>query len=161
MVTLLVTGDGSGRERIEIIKENFETEVCNNMPVYPLDVWGASGSTWKNGKFSICGGYYNGYKSDCYTMDKGEWQQIKNNLITARSGHRSSNIGNAIHITGGWDGLDLASTEIVHPDGKITPGPELPQARSSHCQVSFEETTFILGKCIFCKRFVMLLIGCF
>ena len=162
MVTVLVTGVGAGSERIEIIKDNFETEVCNNMPVYPLGVWGASGSTWKNGKFSICGGLGNGVKSDCYTMDKGEWQPTKHNLITARGYHGSSNIGNAIFITGGWSsGPRLASTEIVHPDGKITPGPELPQGRYGHCQVSYEETTFILGKCIFCKKFVMLLINDF
>ena len=158
MVTLLVTGWKSGSERIEIIKENFETEVCNNMPVYPLDVYDASGSTWKNGKFSICGGYDGSIISDCYTMDKGEWQQTKDNLITARRWHGSSNIGNAILITGGWNNGRLASTEIMHPDGKITPGPDLPQARSGHCQISYEETTFILGKCIFAYNFALLLI---
>ena len=154
MVTLLVTG-GIGSERIEIIKDNFETEVCNNIPVFPLDVYDASGSTWKNGKFSICGGWDKGYKSDCYTMDNGEWQQTKDNLLTARYGHGSSNIGNAILITGGFgsDFQRLASTEIMYPDGKITPGPELPQARESHCQVSFEESTFILGKFVFLQKF--------
>ena len=57
MVTLLVTGDprrGSGR--IEIIKENFQTEVCNNMPKYPIEVSNAAGSHWNDGKLSICGG---------------------------------------------------------------------------------------------------------
>ena len=155
MVTLLVTGFGSGSERIEIVKENFKTEVCNNMPVYPLDVSRASGSTWKNGKFSICGGYDNSRKSDCYTMDKGEWQPTKDNLITARKSHGSSKIGNAILITGGWNGLKLASTEIMHPDGKITPGPDLPQGRYGHCQVSYEETTFILGKLIFFAKILL------
>ena len=154
MVILLVTGEESGSGRIEIIKENFETEVCNNMPVYPLGVWGASGSTWKNGKFSICGGYNNGYKSDCYTMDKGEWQPTKDNLKTARWGHGSSNIGNAILITGGDNGQYLASTEIMHPDGKITPGPELPQARRYHCQLSYEQITFIIGKSIVSQNFL-------
>jgi len=39
----------------------------------------------------------------------------------------------------------LASTEIIHSDGKITPGPDLPEARSSHCQLSYEQSTFIIG----------------
>ena len=34
MVTLLVSGSDSRSEMIEIIKENFATEVCNNMPDY-------------------------------------------------------------------------------------------------------------------------------
>ena len=147
MVTVLVTGFGSGTGRIEIIKENFETKVCNNMPVYPLDVYLASGSTWKDGKLSICGGYDNvTHKSECYTMNNGEWQSTKHNLQIARSYHGSSNIGNAIFITGGWNGQILASTDIMHPDGKITPGPDLLQARWDHCQISYEQTTFILGK---------------
>ena len=58
MVTLLVTGfPTSGSGRIEIIKENFKTEVCNQMQDYPLEVFLAAGTHWKDGKLSICGGY--------------------------------------------------------------------------------------------------------
>ena len=36
MYTVLVTGHKGNKERIEIIKEDFKTEVCNNTPKYPL-----------------------------------------------------------------------------------------------------------------------------
>ena len=58
-------------------------------------------------------------------------------------------------ITGGYkneddgSGKTLRSTEIIHPDGKVTPGPNLPGSRSSHCQTSYEKTTFIIGKWFF------------
>ena len=81
MVTLLVTGfplTGSGR--IEIIKENFKTEVCNQMQDYPLEVSAAAGSHWKDGKLSICGGYTGSYKTECYTLDNGEWKPTSQNL---------------------------------------------------------------------------------
>ena len=40
----------------------------------------------------------------------------------------------------------MNSTEFIHPDGSVSPGPSLPDARYGHCQVSYEDTTFIIGK---------------
>ena len=153
MVTLLVTGDPrSGSGRIEIIKENFKTEVCNQMQDYPLGVVSAAGSHWKDGKLSICGGNsgFSTYTNECYTLDNGEWKPTSQNLQIGRRRHGASNIGNNIWITGGYNsnGQRLSSTEIMHPDGKITPGPDLPQGRDSPCQISYGQTTFIIGKCI-------------
>ena len=156
MVTLPITGDPlvKGR-RIEIIKENFKTKVCSQMPNYPLEVYLAGGSIWKDGKFSICGGVknYNKKYSKCYLMENGEWK-LSGKLQTARSYHGASNIGNSIWITGGYKNDRLASTEIIHSDGKITPGPDLPEARHSHCQISYEQSTFIIGKCIFANTYI-------
>ena len=103
MVTLLVTGQPrSGSGRIEIIKENFETKVCSQMPEYPLEVTAAAGSNWKDGKFTICGGY-NAYQvSECYLMKNRKWK-FSGKLKTARSAHGASNIGNFIWITGGYN----------------------------------------------------------
>ena len=84
-------------------------------------------------------------------MDNGEWI-LSGNLQTARSNHGASNIGNSIWITGGYNSGRLASTEIIHSDGKITPGPDLPQARKIHCQISHGQTTFIIGKCNFYQK---------
>ena len=149
MVTLLVTRwPRSGSGRVEIIRENFKTKVCSQMPEYPLEISTAAGSNWKDGKFSICGGakYPNEY-SQCYLMENGKWK-LSGNLQTARRHHGASNIGNSIWITGGFNGRKLASTEIIHSDGKITPGPDLPEARWYHCQLSYEQSTFIIGMCI-------------
>lgn len=104
---------------------------------------------WKDGKLTICGGYSGNYISKCYSLENGEW--TLNKLKTGRGQHGASNIGNKIFITGGWtNGQILASTEIIHPDGKITQGPNLPQARGYHCQISHEQNTFIIGKNILC-----------
>ena len=147
MVILLVTG---GSDRIEIIKENHKTEVCKNMPKYPIEVSSAAGSHWKDGKLSICGGYDGSRTNNCYSLDNGQWKANINNLKAERSVHGASNIGNNIWFTGGggnnWE--KLSSTEIMHHDGKITSGPNLPQGRSGHCQVSYGHTTLIIGKCI-------------
>ena len=148
MYTILVTGHPkSGSGRIEIIKEDFKTKVCSNMPEYPLEIFNAAGSMRKNGKLSLCGGYSGSYRSECYTLENGKWTKNSDNLQSPRNGHGSSNIGNKIFMTGGvYNGQYLASTEIIHPDGKITQGPNLPQGRSTHCQISYEQTIFITGK---------------
>ena len=86
---------------------------------------------------------------NCYSLDNGQWKANINNLKTGRSRHAASNIGNNIMFSGGYNGSQrLSSTEIMHHDGKITSGPNLPQGRSGHCQVSYGHTTFIIGKCI-------------
>ena len=81
MVTLLVTGyPRVGRGRIEIIKENNKTEVCNNMPEYPIEVSAAAGSHWNDGKLSICGGYTGSTRiNNCYLLDNGQWKANVNN----------------------------------------------------------------------------------
>ena len=83
MVALLVTGyPRSGSGRIEIIKDNFKTEVCSQMQDYPLEVEQAAGTHWKDGKLSICGGWP--LTTKCYTLDNGEWKPTSQNLQTER-----------------------------------------------------------------------------
>ena len=157
LVTVVLTGyPQSGSGRMEVIKEDFKTEVCNNMPKYPLEVSGAAGSMWKCEKLTVCGG------SECYSLENGNWTLNSNKLKTGRNGHGASNIGNdEIFITGGYNEYDLddydddevfASTEIIHSDGKITQGPNLPKARDYHCQISHEQNTFIIGKNMLCYK---------
>ena len=141
--------------RIEIIKENFKTEVCSQMQDYPIEVVAAAGSHWKDGKLSICGGResFPSIKSDCYTLDNGEWKPTSQNLQLGRDDHGASNVENNIWFTGGIGNfVMLSSTEIMHPDGKITPGPDLPQGKWGHCQISHGQTTFIIGKRIICRE---------
>ena len=54
-------------------------------------------------------------------------------------------------ITGGFGDQNFTekSTEIIYPDGKVTPGPNLPFPRALHCQTSYEQTTYIIGKLFF------------
>ena len=54
-------------------------------------------------------------------------------------------------IIGGFSGGNFTekSTEIIYPDGKVTTGPNLPFPRALHCQTSYEQTTYIIGKLFF------------
>ena len=98
MVTLVVTGDGStDSQAVEIIKENFETEVCYNIPEFPLTVRNAAASSWDDGKVTVCGGasWVLGPVAECYSLENGEWKL--SNLQTGRYLHAASNIKNSIH----------------------------------------------------------------
>ena len=103
MVALVV---GTKKEKIEIIKENFETELCNNIQKYPLYVGYQAGSTWNDGKITICGGWiqlWNGsiHDSDeCYSLENGYWKLNSQKLQTGRSSLAASHIGHSIWITG-------------------------------------------------------------
>ena len=120
------------------------------MPEYPIEVEDAAGSHWKDGKLSICGGWTGSTRiNNCYLLDNGQWKANISNLKTGRCCYAASNIGNNIMFSGGYNGSQrLSSTEIMHHDGKITSGPNLPQGRSGHCQVSYGHTTLIIGRCI-------------
>jgi len=146
MVTLLVTGSNSGNDRIEIIKPNGDVKTCPQSSNYPLKVRDAAGGYSNNeGSVSICGGLDGSYRSECYTLEKSKWEPA-GNLKNARNSHGASYITTGLWMTGGWNGLQrLASTELLLPDGKVTSGPNLPEARSGHCQVSYQDTTFIIG----------------
>ena len=149
MVTLLVTGAHSGNDRIEIIKPNGDVKTCPQSSNYPLEVRLAAGGYSNNeGSLSICGGWDGSRRSECYTLESSKWEHA-GSLVNARSHHGASHITTGLWITGGWNGQRLASTELLLPDGKVTSGPNLPEARSSHCQVTYQDSTFIMGKCVF------------
>ena len=85
--------------KIEIVKENFETEVCNNIPKYPLPIHHAAASSWDDGKVTVCGGWTWGPPvTECYSLENGEWKL--SNMQTSRFWHAASNVGNSVWITG-------------------------------------------------------------
>ena len=50
-------------------------------------------------------------------------------------------------FTGGSDGeKSIKSTEILNDDGSNKQGPDLPEARQRHCQVSDDNWIFVIGK---------------
>ena len=113
MVTLVVTGQHSTsrQQTVEIIKENFETEVCYNVQEYPFPVLSAAGSSWDDGKVTICGGRVWSLElarirptshNECYSLDNGEWKLNSQKLQIGRTALAASNLGNSIWITGGY-----------------------------------------------------------
>ena len=102
MVALVVTGgydNDPGQKIVEIIKENFETEVCYNIPEYPLYVRHAAASSWDDGKVTVCGGRGGTWNTaECYSLENGEWKL--SNMQTGRIWPAASNVGNSVWITG-------------------------------------------------------------
>ena len=117
---------------------------------YPFDVWDAAGG-YSNSASSvtICGGSDGSLeRSECYTLENGKWA-LAGSLDNARKKHGASYITTGLWMTGGFNDLWLASTELLLPDGKVTSGPNLPEARYGHCQRLHQDSTFIIGKCVF------------
>ena len=143
--------------QIETIKENGDATVCPQMINYPLNVYDAAGASFPDKTTVVCGGYGNGgsgngYKSECYRLKNSLWESF-GQLQTARSGHAATTIGDSIWFTGGdklhipGEGYsELATTEILRNDGTIISGPDLPEPRDGHCQVTFGNTILIIGK---------------
>ena len=99
MVALVVTGKYKRSQKIEIIKENFETEVCDNIPEYPLPVRHSAASSWDDGKVTVCGGRGGTWNTaECYSLENGEWKL--SNMQTGRIWPAASNVGNSVWITG-------------------------------------------------------------
>ena len=135
---------------MEIIQDNWETKTCPQSLDFPLEVYVASGGVLDDGRITICGGSDASGKvrSECYTLTNGVWQPRAEGLNITRLGHRSSVVfnNNTLWMTGGY-GNDqyLSSTELIHPDGRVTTGPDLPKARGYHCQMSFGDKILITG----------------
>jgi hypothetical protein len=117
---------------------------------YPLDVSGATGGTI-NDTIIICGGrILIDYKitDNCYSFKEG-WKNWKShvNLTTLRIFSASIVIGDMIWITGGYDDHDkiLASTEQIHLNKTIRPGPTLPIPIWGHCMASDNDRIFVVG----------------
>ena len=58
---------------------------------------------------------------------------------------QASLAGNTMWVTGGWGNGPEKLTDIIYPDGTATPGPNLKQPRHAHCQVSYENSIYIIG----------------
>ena len=93
MVTLLVTGTGSGSEVIEIIKPNGEVKTCPQSNNYPRNVYGTAGGYSNNAKsVTICGGYDgSSYRTECYSLEEAKWKDA-GTMATARYHHGASYI---------------------------------------------------------------------
>ena len=125
MITLLIDGIKRDpyRSGVEIIEENFKTKVCSQIPENPFDLpYNAAGSSWKDGKISICGGdYWDSVdrlwrgRTECYFIVNGEWK-FSGNLQTGRYDLGASNIGNSIWITGGVNKFKYGSPSYQHID---------------------------------------------
>ena len=127
----------------------ISSTACANLPSYPFAMAGAAGGV-VNGSPIICGGYIgSGERTDsCHRFDRNanSWK-LHSSMKSKRSWHASTVVNNALFITGGHDGSSrLATTEYIYANGTVQSGPNLPEARSSHCGVTLHDgKVMILG----------------
>ena len=114
--------------------------MCINWPDFPIDVFGATGGLIGN-TIIICGGWYNGYQSDCFSLTS-EKATLVTHMSVARDVAASIVLnGNTLWITGGYP--PLASTEYVTITGTLA-GPDLPMALYGHAMVAINNTHSIV-----------------
>ena len=78
---------------MQIIEDSGVTRVCPQAWNYPIYVNKAAGSLFPDNTILICGGYQYSYRPECYTLKNSKWEK-GGNLLTPRSDHASSTIGN-------------------------------------------------------------------
>ena len=124
------------------------TTVCTGLTDYPMSIRYATGGLM-NGSPLICGGYgsptaspgSNSDQSACYIYNNESHQwQLHANMNNKRSSTASAMLSNGLWVTGGYQsGVgNLASTEIVKPDGTVIDGQDLPVATIGHCMVTMD-----------------------
>ena len=135
---------GNEQDACEVINMADSTSSCNNLPDYPLSLRLSTGQV-VNSIPIIAGGYKGGSVSNIYKFDKqsNSWLSL-GNLVTPRCLHSSTILNGALWIIGGHGGNYLKSTELVHPNGTITSGPDLPTFRARHCSVQLEDGKIII-----------------
>ena len=119
--------------------------MCNNWPDFPISVFGATGGLIGD-TLIICGGTVIGTGfNDCYTLTSEE-ATLFTHMSVGRWAAASIVINdNILWVTGGSNGVGLASSEYVRMTGVMS-GPDLPMARYGHAMVSINRTfSMVIG----------------
>ena len=118
------------------------TETCSDLAPYPFNPTFGGGGLLEDTPV-ICGGAW--VNKECYSYDKASttWQLLAN-LVTGRRFFGAGIFKGALWVTGGDNGSDLDSTEIIALDGTVTSGISLPNARHGHCMVVINNDEFMI-----------------
>ena len=149
---LIATGyDYTDIGKSEIINILGDELTCSNFEDYPNVVEGAVGASLESTPV-ICGGYIAnslGKLTDkCYAYIDGKWQEFAT-MTEGRAYAAAIVYEDSLHIFGGQgqsgeDQILLESTEIVHADGTVTVGVDLPGTLAFHAITFVNETVSIL-----------------
>ena len=111
-------------------------------------MYGASGGV-VGGVPMICGGYGKASgesrswsHKECYAYDKSSqaWK-LRANLKRKRRLHSSVVMNGALWVLGGFNDNNgnLDTTEYIHANGTVVPGPNLPTERFGHCSATLHD----------------------
>ena len=169
---LITTGESSNDGRnTEIIDVEDSSFSCPQIKQFPVKLYGAIGGLMTGQVPFICGGgaYINNAwtpSKDCYQLNKaGSWaKDPKASLDTARGYAGCGSVAVILHnqliltggSTGGSSGGDyfLDSIEMVSPNKSTTSSNLfLPAGFNRHCQVKWDDDTFMVIGGIFSEFF--------
>ncbi len=124
--------------------------VCDNLPEFPLGLYGATGQLFNKETPIICGGWNGTYSCDCYAPQNQSWTKISS-LNQCREYPASALVSleqeeEIMMIAGGNGGSGvLKSVESFDgTDWEQGQLPELPNGVWLQCLVKINATTFLL-----------------
>ena len=130
----------------EIINVLNDELTCSDFEDYPNVVEGAVGASLESTPV-ICGGYsvYGELTDKCYAYIDGKWQEFST-MTEGRAYAAAIVYHESLHIFGGVGqyGELSGSSEIVHADGTVTFGVDLPGTLAFHAITFVNETVSIL-----------------
>ena len=147
--TKLLVGVGLGASgylnSIEIIDLEFPSTSCQDLPNFPMAVYGSIGGLTSNKNPIICGGFNKSiYLSDCSTYEDGVWNKSMSmtiaRYIAAASQSPYPNRQQSLFLSGGYDPKIgyLNTIEVLSDQGwQELPFP-LPVTTYHHCMVLFQ-----------------------
>jgi len=124
--------------------------VCDNLPEFPLGLYGATGQLFNKETPIICGGWNGTYSCDCYALQYQSWTKISS-LNHCRTYPASALVSleqekEVLMITGGRDGFSVLKS-VESFDGKNWEQgqlAELPNGVWLHCLVKINASTLLL-----------------
>jgi len=131
-------GDWNPFNDAQVVIPN-ESNSCSLPPVPKAFSQGTGGVV--DNSIILCGGN-NGEErfSTCHIFDNESKSWKTTNMNSRRNGPASAPLNGALWVSGGYDGnRDLLTSEIIYPNGTVTPGPLLPSKMSFHSVVTLKE----------------------
>ena len=150
MTILMVVGGNNAENDVELIDLTGQGRTCRKPDNYPGAARGSVGSYLGDNDTYVCGGEYPNVDT-CFNYDPedGSWTPSQS-MNVQRGDGASVVIQDKWWITGGYFGTSIMteSTEFYDPDSQsFTSYVDLPEPRSFHDMVSFNDSTSVMLLC--------------
>ena len=127
---------------VQVVNPN-QVNVSCTLPPLPKGLYRGTGGVVDD-TIIICGGYVTGknegWTDTCQIFDNESYSWKLTEMTYTRTRAASVSLNGALWVTGGRTAYswDSDTTELVYPNGTVTPGPKLPMPKKSHCMVTLE-----------------------
>ncbi len=142
---LLCGGYNQSTDTCEVINLAPSASTCKNPPNFPARVYAAIGGLGFKENPILCGGVqYDVGSNKCYTLENNEWVSSAN-MKSERAWTAAAQLKDGkLLVTGGYDGSDLKSAEMLTEEGWESNIPSLPVTIYGHCMVTVNSTTVMV-----------------